>query len=50
MILHLCLTTEDCESRVLMIETIAEIMIIIEELYSKHRFYDTTRAQIIRIF
>ncbi len=40
--------TEDCGSRVLMIEQIAEIMIITEELYSKDRLYDTTRAQIIR--
>jgi hypothetical protein len=31
-------------------KTIAEIIIIIEELYSKNRFYDITRAQIIRTF
>ncbi len=30
--------------------TIAEIMIITEELYSKNRFYNMTRAQIIRTF
>jgi hypothetical protein len=30
--------------------SLAEIMIIIEELYSKNRFYDTTFVQIMRIF